>query len=218
MNFPRESRMKQHKRPFLIAVTGSFASGKTLVSKWLEEQGFTVHYTDKLGHAVLQDDKVIYILAEKFGNEILKNGAISRKKLGEIVFDSTENLKFLNSILHPQIRSKTQAIIDSSREDNLVFEIPLLFENKLQDTFDLTMNISASKENQISRSQKRDKMKIAQIEQRIKSQMSDYDKQKLADINIENNGTIDELYSRLENLLPLIKRMSKKDVRKMIEL
>jgi dephospho-CoA kinase len=208
--------MKQHKRPFLIAVTGSFASGKTLVSKWFEEQGFTVHYTDKLGHAVLQDEKVIYILAEKFGNEILENGAISRKKLGEIVFDSTENLKFLNSILHPQIRSKTQAIIDSSREDYLVFEIPLLFENNLQDAFDLTINISASKENRISRSQKRDKMKITQIEQRIKSQMSDYDKQKLADINIENNGTIDELCSRLENLFNIIKKLKYKEVAQLI--
>jgi dephospho-CoA kinase len=210
--------MKQYKRPFLIAITGSFASGKTLVSKWFEEKGFTVHYTDKLGHAILQDEKVIYILAEKFGNEILENGAINRTKLGEIVFDSTENLKFLNIILHPQIRSRTQVIIDSSREDYLVFEIPLLCENKLQDAFDLTINISATKENQISRSQKRDKMKIAQIEQRIKSQMSAYDKQKLADINIENNGTIDELYLKLENLLPLIKRMGKKDIRKIIEL
>jgi dephospho-CoA kinase len=210
--------MKQYKRPFLIAITGSFASGKTLVSKWFEEKGFTVHYTDKLGHAILQDEKVIYILAEKFGNEILENGAISRTKLGKIVFDSTENLKFLNIILHPQIRSKTQVIIDSSREDYLVFEIPLLCENKLQDAFDLTINISTSKKNQISRGQKRDKMKIAQIEQRIKSQMSAYDKQKLADINIENNGTIDELYLKLENLLPLIKRMCKKDIRKIIEL
>ncbi len=210
--------MKQYKRPFLIAITGSFASGKTLVSKWFEEKGFTVHYTDKLGHAILQDEKVIYILAEKFGNEILENGAISRTKLGKIVFDSTENLKFLNIILHPQIRSKTQVIIDSSREDYLVFEIPLLCENKLQDAFDMTINISATKENQISRSQKRNKMKIAQIEQRIKSQMSAYDKQKLADINIENNGTIDELYLKLENLLPLIKRMGKKDIRKIIEL
>lgn len=210
--------MKQYKRPFLIAITGSFASGKTLVSIWFEKKEFTVHYTDKLGHTILQDEKVIYILAEKFGYEILENGAINRKKLGEIVFDSTENLRFLNSILHPQIRSKTQAIIDSSREDYLVFEIPLLFENKLQDAFDLTINISTSKENQVFRSQKRDKIKITQIEQRIKSQMSDYEKQKLTDINIENNGTIDELYLKLENLLPLIKRMSKKDIRKIIEL
>ena len=210
--------MKQYKRPFLIAITGSFASGKTLVSRWFEEKGFTVHYTDKLGHAILQDEKVIYILAEKFGNEILENGAISRTKLGEIVFNSIDNLKFLNSILHPQIRSKTQAIIDSSREDYLVFEIPLLFENKLQDAFDLTINISTSQKNQISRGQKRDKMKIAQIEQRIKSQMSDYDKQKLADINIENNGTINELYLKLENLLTFIKKINKKNIRKLIEL
>lgn len=210
--------MKQFKRPFLIAITGSFASGKTLVSEWFEKKGFSVHYTDKLGHAILKDEKVIYILAEKFGNKILENGAINRKKLGEIVFDCTENLKFLNSILHPQIRSKTQAIIDSSKEDYLVFEIPLLFENKLQDAFDLTINISTFPKNQISRSQKRDKIEITQVEQRIKSQMSDYDKQKLANINIENNGSINELYFRLENLLPLIKGKSKKNIRKIIEL
>ena len=210
--------MKQFKRPFLIAITGSFASGKTLVSEWFEKKGFSVYYTDKMGHIVLQDKKVINILVEKFGNNILENGAINRKKLGELVFDSTENLKFLNSILHPQIRSKTQTIIDSSNKEYLFFEIPLLFENKLQDAFDLTINISTSKENQISRSQKRDKITIAQIEQRIKSQMSDFDKQKLADINIENNETIDKLYLKLENLFELIKKINKKNIRKIIEL
>ncbi len=208
--------MKLYNRPFLIAVTGGIASGKTLVSKWFEKKGFKVYYSDKIGHHFLDNEEVIPELVKRFGKKILKNNKIDRKKLGSIVFNSQEELHFMNLLLHPKIRRETRRIIEQSDEDYLVFEIPLLFENKIEKAFDLTINISTDKKTQVERLKKDNRLLPEEIEQRINSQMQDYDKQKLADINIENNTTLDDLYSKLENLLPIIRKLNYKEIIELI--
>ena len=118
--------------------------------------------------------------------------------------------------MHPKIRRETRRIIEHSNENYLIFEIPLLFENKIEKAFDLTINVSTDKKNQVERLKKDNRFLLEEIEQRIKSQMQDYDKQKLADINIENNTTLDDLYSKLENLLPIIRKLNYKEVMELI--
>ena len=210
--------MKPYKRPFLIAITGGIASGKTTVSKWFEKQGFTVYYADKIGHTFLEDKDIISKLVERFGNKILSDNKINRKKLGNIVFNSKEDLYLLNQLLHPKIRKETQRIIDNSTKDYLIFEIPLLFENRIEKAFDLTINVFTDRENQIERLKNNYGISHEEIRQRIKAQMSDFDKQKLADINISNNSTIEELYENLENILPLIKKIKYKEVERLVDI
>lgn len=209
--------MKLYKRPFLIALTGGIASGKTTVSKWFENKDFKVYYADKIGHTFLNDKDIISKLVKRFGNNILSDNKIDRKKLGNIVFNSKEDLYFLNQLLHPKIRKETQRIIDNSIKDYLIFEIPLLFENRIEKAFDLTINISADQENQIERLKNNYGFPLKEIKQRMKAQMSDFDKQKLADINISNNSTIEELYGNLENIIPLIKKMKYKEVERLVD-
>ncbi len=111
-----------------------------------------------------------------------------------------------------------QQIIDTSTNEILVFEIPLLFENGLQNAFDLTINISARNELRIKRILKKNKMSKDAAQKRINSQMSEFDKQKLVDVNISNESNIEELYLRLHKLLPLIKKIKKKDIKKITEI
>jgi len=231
MNYLKELKMKQSDRPFLIAVTGGIASGKTLVSKWFEEKGYKVIYADKIGHKFLNDEDIIIKLTEKFGEDILDNKKINRKKLGQIVFGSKEKLNFLNQLLHTKIRKEMQKIIDEFTETRvgfdeqtrlgfpiLIFEIPLLFENKLEKAFDLVLNISSEKSIQIERIIKKRKFSEKRAKQIIDSQMSDFEKQKLADVNIENDSTIENLYEKLENLLQIIKKMKKRNIKRLIEM
>jgi len=128
------------------------------------------------------------------------------------VFDDPEKLGVLNNIVHPRVYSEMKDLILLSKASHLVFEIPLLFENGLQNAFDLTINITADKKLQIERVKKRDKLLEEEILQRVDSQMSDFDKQKLADVNIANNATKSDLYEKMENLLPLIRKLKKKEV------
>ncbi|NQV18912.1 MAG: dephospho-CoA kinase [Armatimonadetes bacterium] len=221
--------MKQSNRPFLIAITGGIASGKTLVSKWFEEKGYKVIYADKIGHKFLDDEDIIDKLMEKFGKEILDNKKINRKKLGQIVFGSKEKLSFLNQLLHPKIRKEMQKIIDECEQLNtclknlcqvpiLIFEIPLLFENKLEKAFDLVLNISSEKTIQIQRIIKKRKISEKRSKQIIDSQISDFEKQKLADVNIMNNTSLENLFERLENLLQIIKKMKHRNIKRLIEI
>jgi len=221
--------MKQSNRPFLIAVTGGIASGKTLISKWFEEKGYKVVYADKIGHKFLDDEDIINRLTEKFGEDILEKAKINRKELGQIVFGSKEKLYFLNQLLHPKIRKEMQKIIDEYEELNtsskdlcqvpiLIFEIPLLFENKLEKAFDLVLNISSEKSIQIRRIIKKKKISEKRAKQIIDSQMSDFEKQKLADVNIENNLSLENLYEKLENQLQIIKKMKPGNMKRLIEI
>jgi len=223
--------MKQSNRPFLIAVTGGIASGKTLVSEWFEEKGYKVFYADKIGHKFLDDEDIINKLTEKFGEDISEKAKINRKELGQIVFGSKEKLYFLNQLLHPKIRKEMQRIIDEFTETRvgfdeqtrlwfpiLILEIPLLFENKLEKAFDLVLNISSEKSIQIKRIIKKRKISEKRAKQIIDSQMSDFEKQKLADVNIENNLSLENLYEKLENQLQIIKKMKPGNIKRLNEI
>ena len=72
--------MEKHNRPFLIAITGGIACGKTLVSDWFAEQGFKVYYADRIAHDILNEPEVIKQVIQLFGKEILQENLINRKK------------------------------------------------------------------------------------------------------------------------------------------
>ena len=100
----------------------------------------------------------------------------------------------------------------------LIFEIPLLYENKLEKAFDLVLNISSEKSIQIERIIKKRRISKKRAGQIIDSQMSDFEKQKLADVNIMNNTSLENLYEKLENILQIIKKMKKRNIKRLIEI
>ncbi|MCD4818267.1 MAG: dephospho-CoA kinase [Candidatus Cloacimonetes bacterium] len=204
--------MKPDHRPYLIAITGGIASGKTEVSKIFQKNNFTVYFADKIGHNVLEQRKIIDMLVKNFGKEICLNGKIVRSILGEIVFNSSSRMMILNNILHPSIYKKMDEIIEKSKEKFLVFEIPLLFENNLQKSFDLTINVVSDCENQLRRQLLRDEISLKKAEKKMESQMASTEKRKLADINIENNGKISNLKIMIEKVIKKIPNLPSKQV------
>ncbi|MCK4957532.1 MAG: dephospho-CoA kinase [Candidatus Cloacimonetes bacterium] len=204
--------MEQVNRPLLIAITGGIASGKSLVSHWFEERGFAVVYADIIGHNILEKSQVINSLYEKFGSEIIAEGKISRKKLGEFVFADAEKLRFLNNLMHPLIRAEMKAIAENSSEKYLFYEIPLLFENGLADKFDLIINVFTDKETKIARMKVRDGIDKKSAEQRIAAQMPDYLKKERADINIENNSEVENVFRQLEAMEIYLPKFKKKEI------
>jgi len=205
-----------YDRPFLIAITGGIASGKTLVTEWFATKNIPVYFADKLAHKVLQQPEIIGKLKSAFGSEIFVENRIDRKRLGEIIFKNDVQRERLNSIVHPQVLVEMNDIITLADSKYLVFEIPLLFELGLQNAFDLTINISAHQELRINRILHRDGITQDAARKRIASQMSEFEKQKMADINIANEGEIDDLNNKMENLFPLIMKLKKKNVSKII--
>ena len=209
--------MKHPDRPFLVAITGGIASGKSVVSRWFEEQKFSVFYADKIGHELFNNQYFKNKIEDIFGKEVIVNDSVDRTKLGEIIFNSADKRKQLNELLHPEIRKRMQHIIDTSSQKILVFEIPLFFENGLQKAFDLVINIWTDEEIQLKRLMNRMNMTRDKALKRIFSQMSNTEKQKKADINIENSTSIRSLENKLSNIQLTINKRKFKEVIKLVE-
>ena len=117
-----------------IGITGSIACGKSTVSDYLKEKGYTIIDADKLGHVALTSEDVKRRLSETFGANILVNNEISREVLGKLVFGNDNNLKKLNNIIHPKIKELILKLQEEHENEDLVFlDIALLYEANFVD-------------------------------------------------------------------------------------
>jgi dephospho-CoA kinase len=178
-----------------VGLTGGIASGKSTVAQMLVHLGAHLIDFDKLAHEVQQPGKPAWKeIIVHFGKGILnQDQTIDRVKLAQIVFADKKELKALNNIVHPHVFNLWQKRLDKikSKEEHAIVlsDIPLLFEGKTQNLFDLTILVLISPEEQICRLMARNSMSREEAQIRLKSQMPIDKKIKLADIVIENKDT-----------------------------
>ena len=190
-----------------IGITGSIACGKSTVSNYLREKGYTIIDADKLGHIALTSDEVKEKLKNSFGYIILENNEISREKLGKLVFGNDENLKILNSIVHPYIRKIILQLQENHRDERFVFlDIALLFEAGFEDLVEKIIVVHVDEKIQLARLMSRNALSKEQAMFRIESQMSSNDKSKLGDYVINNSNTKEETYRQIDLILDELER------------
>ncbi len=169
----------------IIGITGGIASGKSTVSLYLQELGFTIVDADLASRAVVEPGEEAYHQVVKaFGEDILlTDGNIDRVKLGSIIFNDQEKRLLLNSIVHPAVRNwmrlKTEAAL-SSGEETVFMDIPLLFESKLTFMVDKTLLIYVDEQVQLQRLMNRNGLSEKEALARINSQMPLADKKGLS--------------------------------------
>lgn len=190
----------------IIGITGGIASGKSTVSLYLQELGFTIVDADLASRAVVEPGEEAYHQVVKaFGEDILlTDGNIDRVKLGSIIFNDQEKRLLLNGIVHPAVRNwmrlKTEAAL-SSGEETVFMDIPLLFESKLTFMVDKTLLIYVDEQVQLQRLMNRNGLSETEALARINSQMPLVDKKALADAVIDNNGDINETKRQVKSIL-----------------
>ncbi|HAL08534.1 MAG TPA: dephospho-CoA kinase [Staphylococcus sp.] len=188
----------------VIGLTGGIATGKSNASNILKEHGFYIVDADIASRkAVEKNSKGLKQVQEVFGDQAIIDGEMNRQYVGSVVFkDESMRLK-LNNIIHPIVRE----IMDAEKKlglekgKNVIMDIPLLFENKLQDTVDETWLVYTTEETQISRLKQRNQLSDDEATSRIQSQMPIEEKKQLADEIIDNNGTLEELAQNIETLI-----------------
>jgi dephospho-CoA kinase len=181
--------------PRVICLTGGIASGKSLVARTLKGLGMTVIDADDISHEILAHDTSIkQEVVRTFGTEILsEEGEIDRGKLGSIVFFQKPELrKDLEAILHPRIREEMWKRARESRNNDVVLEIPLLFETGAHERVDLVLVVYASRELQMQRLMARDGMSRQEAIQRINTQHPLEEKVAAAHYIINNTGSVEE--------------------------
>jgi dephospho-CoA kinase len=120
--------------------------------------------------------------------------------LGELIFKDPKARAALEGIIHPIVRREFEEAVASLKGDDvLVYEIPLLFESKSHERFDLVITVEAELENRVARLRDRG-MHISEIEGRIAAQATREQRIEIADFLIENDGSEDELLRQVENI------------------
>lgn len=194
--------MSQNK---IIGLTGSISTGKTQVSNYLRDRGEKVIDADLIAREVVDLDPVKEKIKEAFGEDIYKDDELDRKALGEIVFRDKEKRQVLNEIEHPEIYRVILEEIKNSK-GRVFVDIPLLFESqhlneKYGLDFDEVWLVYVSRETQVKRLIKRDRISRGYALEKINSQMSVEDKKIMADVIIDNSGSLEETFKQVEENL-----------------
>lgn len=188
----------------VIGITGSIASGKSTVAAMLKNSNIFVIDADELARrASSVNSPGLAKIIQRFGRNVLEaDGSLNRKALGAIVFNDPKALMDLEHILHPAIDSLRKLELARAEKEGYqvaVYMAPLLFEKNLEDQVDKTIVIIAPEEMLMERIIKRDGISRQEAQNRLRLQMNTEEKIKKADEIIENNGTIEELFTKLQN-------------------
>ncbi|HDH4639194.1 TPA: dephospho-CoA kinase [Staphylococcus aureus] len=191
--------------PKVIGLTGGIASGKSTVSELLSVFGFKVVDADKAAReAVKKGSKGLAQVREVFGDEAIdENGEMNRRYMGDLVFNHPEKRLELNAIIHPIVRD----IMEEEKQEylkqgyNVIMDIPLLFENELENTVDEVWVVYTSESIQMDRLMQRNNLSLEDAKARVYSQISIDKKSRMADYVIDNLGDKLELKQNLERLL-----------------
>ena len=140
----------------LVGLTGNIASGKSTVARLLAERGATIIDADDLARrAVEPGSPALKAIVTRWGPQILlPDGALDRGALRHIVFNDPDALVALNRIVHPEVERLRAAAVAEARDRGdriVVCDIPLLFEKKMVDEFNMVLLVDAPRSLRLER-------------------------------------------------------------------
>lgn len=184
------------KKPFFIGLTGPTGAGKGYVSSRLAEMGFNILDADKYVKKIYDNNPgILNRLAAEFGNDIIINGELDRKKLAQIAFSSKENTKRLNSIVHPEVIS----LCERDAKPLAVLDAPQLFEAGAADKCYKIISVIADYETRLRRITERDKITQEQAVSRMNAQFDESYYINNSDFVIYNNG--EDIDSQIKKIM-----------------
>jgi dephospho-CoA kinase len=192
----------------IISITGDIASGKSALLDLFRDEGFPVFSADIISRMLYETPTVIVDICTMFDMKTIE-GRVDKRKLREIVFSDPTKLLALEGYLHPLIVDSISQIITSYRESGecsaVFFEIPLLFEKKLQWWFDINIVVKCDLDKKIARIVNRDNCSTEEAKSILDKQMLESEKIALADVVFDNNKDLQNLQIQVNNFLLKIK-------------
>ena len=156
----------------IIGITGNSGSGKTIFSNILAEKMKAIIIdADKIAKQSSKKGEIYYNkIVELFGEEILENGEINRKKLAKIIYDNNEQRNYLNKLTNKYVVEKIKLELKEHEDENIIMDVPLLFESKLNEICDVTVSLIAKEKIKIQRMITRDSIDENFARQRLNIQ------------------------------------------------
>jgi dephospho-CoA kinase len=188
-----------------VGLTGGIGSGKSEVSRRLAERGAVLIDADVAAREVVVNGSPgLARIAAAFGESVLRpDGSLNRERLGEIVFGDPGRRAKLNEIVHPLVREwmlaadRTAVQAAAPPGPVIVHDVPLLAESRGREGFDVVIVVDVPPEVQVERLARLRGMAPDQARARMAAQASREQRLAVADIVIDNSGSLDDLDRRI---------------------
>lgn len=185
---------------YKVGITGGIGSGKSTVCRMLAERGVALYDADSRAKTLMSTSEALRrALIDNFGAETFTAEGLNRAYLAGRVFNDAEQLRLLNSIVHPAVIEDFEAWAEAQEGNYVVFESAILFEAGLEDRVDVAVAVMAPEALRVERVMARDGHSREQVLARIKNQMSDDERSDRAKYSIVNVD-IEELEEDVEQL------------------
>ena len=188
----------------IIGLTGGIGAGKSMAAAFLTELGARVIDADRIGHEVYRPGSEGFgRVVETFGPGLVgSDGAIDRRALGALVFADPAARARLNALVHPLIAAEVGRRIAAARAEGfdgpLVVEAAVLLEAGWRPLVDWLWVVSTRREHAVARIMAARGLTREEVERRLDAQMSDAERQRHADLVIENDGSPAALRAAVE--------------------
>jgi dephospho-CoA kinase len=194
--------LKQKKSKIVLGVTGSMGSGKSTVARMFKHKNCQLIDADKLAHESFKVGGAVYRkIVASFGRGILKiNNHIDRAKLASLAFANKASVVKLNGIVHQAVIADIKQRIKNSDKEIIILDAALIIETGLKKMVDKLVVVKADRDQRILRSQKRLGLSRIEVSRRIKYQISQDAKLRLADFIIDNSGVISKTRKQVSEI------------------
>ncbi len=159
---------------FKVAVTGGIGSGKSTLCDIFRKSGVPVYNSDEEAKRLMNcNDDIHRDIIANFGEDSYAGGVLNREYLASIVFDNSEKLSLLNSIVHPRVIVDFEKWVSVQDAPFVIMECAILFEADFDKYVDTSICVLAPMSLRVERVMSRDGLTKEQVESRIASQLSD---------------------------------------------
>lgn len=196
-----------------VGLTGGIAAGKSTAAAMLARKGVLLFDADCLARRVVEPGQPAWEEIVKWlGKDYLhKDGTLNRKVIADLVFTDEASRQKLNSIVHPRVKELFQRKSSEQRKREpqkiQVWEIPLLFEAKMEHLVDIVVVVASSRDFQVERLMERDGLSRNEALRRIQAQYSLEEKIRRADYVLNNDETEEILQKQVDLLWEKLKKI-----------
>lgn len=187
---------------YIVALTGGIGSGKSTVADEFAKLGAAIVDADIIARQVVEPGKpALDAIRLRFGDAMLNtDGSLDRAALRQRIFSSPAEKQWLNNLLHPLIHQETQAQFQVASAPYILWVVPLLVENGLQQRAQRILVVDVDKETQLARTLARDGISLQQAENILAAQATREQRLAYADDIIDNSRCPNELAPQVAEL------------------
>ena len=162
----------------IIGITGNSGSGKSTISKLISKNyEAKIIDADKIAKEMTKNNgEYLQAIRQAFGNDVIKNNELDRKKLADIVFLNRAEKEKLDGLTFEYVVEEIKKELETNQNldyQYIILDVPLLFESKLDKLCDYTIGVIAPKKKKKKNFKKRDKLSKEKALQRLNSQPND---------------------------------------------